>query len=77
MNQIQLFGITHNLNPYLNFHIHLLYNINNKKIYQCPKCKFVSGTLTPIYPNKPSVFIHTVDCHNTKSIPIEFNFDKV
>ena len=71
MNQIQLFGINHNSIQHLNFHI------DNNKIYQCPKCKFVSGTLAPIYPNKPSVFIHAVDCPNTKSIPIEFNFDKV
>jgi len=55
----------------------ILYNIDNKKIYQCPKCKFVSGTLAPLYPDKLSVFIHAVDCPNTKSIPIEFNFDKV
>ncbi len=46
-------------------------------IYQCPKCKFVSGTFAPLYPNKLSLFIHAVDCHNTKSIPIELNYNKI
>jgi hypothetical protein len=78
MNQIQLFGINHN-SSHLKFSYTpiILYNIDNKKIYQCPKCKFISGTLAPLYPNKLSVFIHAVDCPNTKSIPIEFIFYKI
>ncbi len=49
----------------------ILYNIDNKKIYQCPKCKLVSGTLAPLYPQRLSLFTHAVDCPNSKLTPVE------
>ena len=49
----------------------ILYNKEEKKIYQCPECKSISGTNAPKYPNNLSLFSHNYDCPNRFKIPLD------
>ena len=42
------------------------------KIYQCPVCKFKTGTGAPINPMDFTLFDHKSNCRNNNKIPIEF-----
>lgn len=52
------------------FKPHILYK-NGKKVYQCPLCKTISGTLAVKYPEKIEYFSHNYDCLNRYKIPKE------
>jgi len=53
------------------FIVEVLYNTDGKKIYQCPICKFVTGTLAVENPTNTSFFSHKFNCPNKNKIPIE------
>ena len=52
------------------FKPHILYR-NGNKIYQCPLCNTISGTLAVKYPEKIEYFSHNYDCLNKYKIPKE------
>ena len=45
------------------------FNSNNKKVYQCPHCLSVSGTLAVEMPYDTSLFSHNIYCKYKYSIP--------
>ena len=47
------------------------FNSNNKKVYQCPDCLTISGTLAVERPYDTSLFSHDVYCKYKYSIPCE------
>lgn len=56
--------------PTETFIVNVLYN-KNEKIYMCPSCKIITGTLAPKYPTRTYLFSHMYDCPNKNKIPIE------
>ena len=52
------------------FKPHILYQ-NGNKVYQCPLCKAISGTLAVKHPEKIEYFSHNYDCLNRYKIPKE------
>ncbi len=57
--------------PEERFIVEVLYNSSNKKIYKCPMCGLISGTLAPEHPEDTSLFVHKYDCPNKGKIPEE------
>lgn len=53
------------------FFVIVLYNEYGKKIYKCPNCSIISGTLAPENPTNTSFFAHYYNCPNNNKIPIE------
>lgn len=42
------------------------------KIYKCPQCNVLSGTLAPQNPLDLTFFFHTYTCSNKNKYPVEF-----
>jgi hypothetical protein len=57
--------------PKETFIVEVLYDKDNDKIYKCPICKVITGTLAPKKPTDTSLFAHIDDCPNKNKIPIE------
>lgn len=55
----------------MTYRVNVLVNAEGKKVYQCPICKSVSGTLAPRFPENPKFFAHNRGCPNAGGIPIE------
>lgn len=49
----------------------IVLHINGTKVYQCPLCKTISGTLAVKYPNQLNYFSHNYDCNNRYKVPKE------
>ena len=49
----------------------ILHNKSGDKVFQCPKCQSISGTLAPKDPMDLEVFSHYHDCLNAMKYPIE------
>lgn len=45
--------------------------LTNPKRYQCPICKYTTGTAAPLNPKDTSLFSHSKECENKYKIPIE------
>lgn len=50
--------------------VEVLRNANGDKVYKCPSCKYVSGTLV-VETKNPDHFHHILDCPNKFSTPVE------
>ena len=64
-------SIPENNGPMGTFVVDVLYNNDNEKIYKCPICKAITGTLAPKYPIDTSLFSHSFNCPNKNKIPVE------
>lgn len=53
------------------YHVIVLMNAQGQKVYQCPICKSVSGTLAPQFPKNSKFFAHDRGCPNAGKIPVE------
>jgi hypothetical protein len=53
------------------FFVIVLYNKYGKKIYKCPNCSLITGTLAPENPSNTYYFTHCYNCPNKNKIPIE------
>ncbi len=53
--------------------VEVLKNGLGNKVYMCPKCKNISGTLAPENPSDLYLFQHVYNCVNKDKIPIEKN----
>ena len=53
------------------FKVEVLTNAGGDKVYKCPSCKTITGTLAPLYPGNTSYFSHSHDCPNKNKFPKE------
>ena len=65
--------LTHQKNPLQTYIVFVLYNKDGKKIYKCPLCNNITGTLAPENPSDTSLFTHNFNCSNKNKIPKEIN----
>ena len=59
------------ITPSGNFIVKVLTNKSGEKIYECPICNSITGTLAPKIPSDTSLFSHKYGCINQNKIPIE------